>query len=92
MKCRIDEDDRCIRHQTPVEHMAYCPHDGNTCDHTICTHPACHTVTARYTRDPFLGTKWTARCELCGKTGPTTSDKEDALAWEHAHHEEVWQS
>ena len=28
MKCRIDEDDRCIAHWTPVEHMAYCPHDG----------------------------------------------------------------
>ena len=87
---KFTDDEICRLCGDGIEHHHFCAHDGILCG--PCGNPDCHTVTARYTRDPFLGTKWTARCGLCGKTGPTTSDKEDALAWERGHHEEVWQS
>ena len=92
MKCRLDEDDRCKtpgHGRTPVELMDTCPHDGNVCDHSQCPHPDCHEVEAKYRRDPFLGVKWFARCVLCGAKSQPSDVKEEALAWESNHHQEV---
>ena len=83
MTCRIDEDDRCILHQTPVEHMHQCPHDGLVC---MCGHPDCHRVTGRKIPGPLA--KLLPVCSSCGSISQAT-DPDGVKEARAKHHQEV---
>ena len=86
MKCRLDEDDRCITHRTPAEQMDHCPHDGLTCDHSQCREPDCHTVKSRKVPGPL--TKLLPVCVLCGPVASAT-DADGVKEARANHHQEV---